>query len=137
PRTAQRPAAPVVGRGALSLPGAAIQPLGLGLGATLVAGSPDDKTSVGYLAGSGLPGWAYHVLLVPALAVLAGGLWTAAREQAEPEPQPGAWLRYAAVTTALFGLLLVLARIKVEGGTGGVGSVLPLPPSSGQDRGSA
>jgi hypothetical protein len=129
---------PVVGLAALFLPGAAIQALGLGLGATVVAGSPDDTTRAGHLAGSGLPGWAHLLLLVPALAVVAGGLWTAAREQAEPEPQPGGWLRYAAATTALFGLLLVLARIKVEGSTvGGVSSALPLLQSSGQDHVSA
>ena len=134
----QIPPGPVVGLAALFLPGAAIQAFGFGLGATLVAGSPDDTTRAGYLAGSGLPGWAYLLLLVPALAVVAGGLWTAAREQAEPEPQPGGWLRYAAATTAMFGLLLVLARIKVEGSTvGGVTSALPLLPSSGQDRVSA
>jgi hypothetical protein len=135
----QIPPGPVVGLAALFLPGAALQALGFGLGATLVAaGSPDDTTRAGYLAGSGLPGWAYLLLLVPALAVVAGGLWTAAREQAEPEPQPGGWLRYAAATTALFGLLLVLARIKVDGSTaGGVTSALPLLPSSGQDRVSA
>ena len=135
----QIPPGPVVGLAALFLPGAALQALGFGLGATLVAaGSPDDTTRAGYLAGSGLPGWTYLLLLVPALAVVAGGLWAAAREQAEPEPQPGGWLRYAAATTALFGLLLVLARIKVDGSTaGGVTSVLPLLPSSGQDRVSA
>jgi hypothetical protein len=128
---------PVVGLAALFLPGAAIHALGLGLGATVVAGSPHDTTRAGYLAGSGLPGWAYLLLLVPALAVVAGGLWTAAREQAEPEPQPGGWLRYATATTALFGLLMVLARIKVEGSTaGGVSSALPLLPS-GQDHVSA
>ena len=132
----QIPPGPVVGLAALFLPGAAIQALGFGLGATLVAaGSPDDTTRAGYLAGSGLPGWAYLLLLVPALAVVAGGLWAAAREQAEPEPQPGGWLRYAAATTAMFGLLLVLARIKVDGSTAGrVASALPLLPSSGQDR---
>jgi hypothetical protein len=127
---------PVVALTVVFLPGAAIQTLGLGLGATVVAG-PDNKTEVGYLAGSGLPGWAYLLLLIPAVSVVAGGLWTAVREQAEPEPQPAGWLRYAVTTTALFGLLLVLARIKVDGSTGGVGSALPLLQPGGQSRGSA
>jgi hypothetical protein len=123
---------------AMFLPAAAIQVLGLGLGATVVAGSPGDATHAGYLAGTGLPGWAYLLLLVPALAVVAGGLWTAAREQLDPEPQPAGWLRYAAATTALFGLLLVLARFKVHGSTGGgMSSAASLLPIGGQGRADA
>jgi hypothetical protein len=128
----------LAGLAAVFLPAAAIQVLGLGLGATVVAGSSGDATHAGYLAGSGLPGWAYLLLGVPALAVLAGGLWMAAREQADPEPQPAGWLRFGAATTALFGLLLVLGRFKVHGSAGGgIGSVLSLLPTGGQDRVSA
>jgi hypothetical protein len=128
----------LAGLAAVFLPAAAIQVLGLGLGATVVAGSSGDATHAGYLAGSGLPGWAYLLLAVPALAVLAGGMWMAAREQADPEPQPAGWLRFGAATTALFGLLLVLGRFKVHGSTGGgIGSVLSLLPTGGQDRVSA
>lgn len=128
----------LAGVAAMFLPAAAIQVLGLGMGATAVAGSSGEANHAGYLAGSGLPGWAYLLLLVPALAVLAGGLWTAAREQADPEPQPAGWLRFAAATTALFGLLLVLGRFKVHGSTGGgMSFVVSLLPTGGQDRVSA
>jgi hypothetical protein len=129
---------PVVGLAVLLLPAAAIQAFGLGLGATLVAGSSADSAHVGYLAGSGLPGWAYLLLLIPALSVIGGGLWAAAREQADPAPQPGGWLRFAATTTAWFGLLLVLGRISVRGNAdGGVSASWALLQASGHDRVSA
>jgi hypothetical protein len=126
---------PVIGLTVLLLPAATIHALGLGMGATLVAGSSATNGHFGYLAGSDLPGWTYLLLLIPAGAVVAGGLWAAAREQADPDPQPGGWLRYAATTTALFGLLLVLARTSVRGSAaGGVSSAWSLLQTSGQDR---
>lgn len=126
---------PAIGLAVLVLPAAAIQLLGLGLGATLVAGSPAGTGHLGYLAHADLPGWAYLLLLIPAAAVVAGGLWTAAREFGDPAPQPGSWLRFAAATAPLVGLLLVLAHVGVSGSAaGGVSSTWSLLQAGGGDR---